>query len=111
LVAFAEIVQVVLANGVIVNANANENRDLHRALKGGVNNFGIVTQFTVKAFPQTEFWGGMIYGANIANEAGSIRWFERFANSSSSSWDPHAMTMFSLLSYVRVSRSGCLATH
>lgn len=102
---------MVLANGEVVNANSQENQELHRALKGGSNNFGIVTRFTMKAFAQTEFWGGMIYGSNLANEAGSMRWFERFANSSSPSWDPYSMTMFSLLSYLGVSGSGCLATH
>ncbi|PQE14459.1 oxidoreductase FAD-binding protein [Rutstroemia sp. NJR-2017a BBW] len=36
--------EVVLANGEIINANANENSDLWTALKGGSNNFGIVTR-------------------------------------------------------------------
>jgi len=29
-------------------------------LKGGFNNFGIVTRVTMKTFPQTEIWGGII---------------------------------------------------
>lgn len=36
--------EVVLADGSIVNANANEHRDLWRALKGGSGNFGFVTR-------------------------------------------------------------------
>lgn len=32
--------EVVLADGSIVEANANRNQDLMWALKGGVNNFG-----------------------------------------------------------------------
>ncbi|TVY62856.1 Bifunctional solanapyrone synthase [Lachnellula suecica] len=52
--------EVVLAGGRIVNANREENPDLWLALKGGINNFGIVTRFDLLAFPQADFWGGMI---------------------------------------------------
>ncbi|OOO13893.1 FAD linked oxidase domain-containing protein [Aspergillus oryzae] len=44
--------EVVLANGTIVNANETHNRDLYFALRGGGNNFGIVTAFTVRTFSQ-----------------------------------------------------------
>lgn len=33
-------IQVVLANGSIVEANANTNESLFRALKGGTSNYG-----------------------------------------------------------------------
>ncbi|PYH98599.1 6-hydroxy-D-nicotine oxidase [Aspergillus ellipticus CBS 707.79] len=36
--------EVVLADSQIINANAQENTDLFRALKGGDSNFGIVTK-------------------------------------------------------------------
>lgn len=36
--------EVVLGNGSIVNANADENADLWKALKGGSGNFGFVTR-------------------------------------------------------------------
>lgn len=52
--------QVVLANGDIVNANSETNPDLFKALKGGSNNFGIVTRFDIKTFPYEEIWGGMV---------------------------------------------------
>jgi hypothetical protein len=52
--------QVVLASGEIVNANATSHPDLWRALKGGSNNFGIVTRIDLLAFPQGKFWGGQI---------------------------------------------------
>lgn len=51
--------EVVLANGDIVNANATENPDLWKALKGGSGNFGIVTRFDLKTVPATPLWGGM----------------------------------------------------
>lgn len=38
--------EVVLASGQVVNANATSYSDLFWALKGGSNNFGIVTTFT-----------------------------------------------------------------
>lgn len=52
--------QIVLANGKVVNANEKENSDLWSALKGGSNNFGVVTRFDLRAFPQGDFWGGSI---------------------------------------------------
>ncbi|KAI8965117.1 hypothetical protein F5Y11DRAFT_36641 [Daldinia sp. FL1419] len=43
--------EVVLADSTIVNANADENADLYRALKGGGSNFGIVTRFDIQTYP------------------------------------------------------------
>lgn len=53
--------EVVLANGTIVNANADGNPDLLWALRGGSNNFGIVTRIDLHAFKQDGLWGGMSY--------------------------------------------------
>lgn len=53
--------EIVLASGDIVNANANENSDLWIALKGGSNNFGVVTRFDMKTFKQGPFWGGSVF--------------------------------------------------
>lgn len=51
--------EVVLANGTIVHANAKENTDLFGALKGGGNNFGIVTNYRLQTHPQDhKVWGG-----------------------------------------------------
>ncbi|QSZ29963.1 hypothetical protein DSL72_004481 [Monilinia vaccinii-corymbosi] len=52
--------EVVLANGTIVNANAKKNSDLWVALKGGSNNFGVVTRIDFNAFKQGDIWGGNI---------------------------------------------------
>ncbi|KAI1079260.1 FAD-binding domain-containing protein [Whalleya microplaca] len=52
--------EVVLASGEIINANANENADLFKALKGGSANFGIVTRFDLQAFEAPELWGGLV---------------------------------------------------
>ncbi|KAF1828989.1 FAD binding domain-containing protein [Decorospora gaudefroyi] len=52
--------EVVLASGRIVNANATSHVDLFAALKGGQNNFGIVTRFDLKTLPAGPLWGGRI---------------------------------------------------
>lgn len=53
--------EVVLANGDIVNANAETNKDLWTSLKGGGNNFGIVTRFDLRTFELNEMWGGKVF--------------------------------------------------
>ncbi|KAI8275470.1 Bifunctional solanapyrone synthase [Colletotrichum sp. SAR 10_98] len=53
--------EVVLASGDIVHANERENKDLWKALRGGANNFGIVTAITMQTFPQGRFWGGQTF--------------------------------------------------
>jgi len=50
--------EVLLASGEIVDANTQSHPDLFWALKGGSNNFGIVTRFTLSVFPQGNVWGG-----------------------------------------------------
>lgn len=44
--------EVVLADGTIVEANANSHADLWRALKGGTSNFGIVMRFGIETHPE-----------------------------------------------------------
>lgn len=53
--------EVVLADGRIIQANANENSDLFVVLKGGACNFGIVTRFDYETFPQPSdgLWAGV----------------------------------------------------
>jgi len=53
--------EVVLASGEVVHANAQENTDLFVSLKGGLNNFGVVTAFSLKTIPSLEIWGGVAY--------------------------------------------------
>ncbi|GAM37142.1 hypothetical protein TCE0_022f06807 [Talaromyces pinophilus] len=48
--------EVVLADGKVVTASSSENPDLWRVLKGGGNNFGIVTRFTLRSFPYAPLW-------------------------------------------------------
>jgi FAD/FMN-containing dehydrogenase len=53
--------EVVLASGEIVHTNAEDHSDLFICLKGGLNNFGIVTSFSMKTLPSTDIWGGVAY--------------------------------------------------
>jgi hypothetical protein len=53
--------QVVLADGSLVTADEKTNTDLFKVLKGGSNNFGIVTEFIMKAILCDKVWGGMTF--------------------------------------------------
>lgn len=48
--------EVVLANGTVVEVNAEENADLFVALKGGGGNFGIVTRYDLETFDTDLIW-------------------------------------------------------
>lgn len=48
--------EVVLADGSIVQASAQENADLWKGLRGGANNFGIVTRMELVTFEQGPLW-------------------------------------------------------
>ena len=88
--------EVVLADGSVVNANAREHSDLFRALKGGSGNFGIVTRFDLQTFPQADFWGGFLsYPSNTVPE--QLIAFGGFMDEAKS--DPHA-TVICALGYV-----------
>ncbi|KAG0701510.1 hypothetical protein DFH29DRAFT_555526 [Suillus ampliporus] len=53
-------VQVVVPEGKSLRASAERNRDLFFAIKGGGNNFGIVTSFTVKTYPMGPIYRNML---------------------------------------------------
>ncbi len=56
--------QVVLADGSVVEASQQDNSDLWWALKGGSNNFGIVTRYDMQTLPVTKLYGGStVYNA------------------------------------------------
>ncbi|KAF9773987.1 hypothetical protein IL306_008085 [Fusarium sp. DS 682] len=51
--------EMVNWNGTIVNIDSKTQPELAVALRGSGSQFGIVTQFTVKAYPIGKVWGGI----------------------------------------------------
>ncbi|KAH7025769.1 FAD binding domain-containing protein [Microdochium trichocladiopsis] len=51
---------VVLANSTIVKITPDNHPNIYTALTTGGNNYGIVTSYLVKAYPQGDVWGGSL---------------------------------------------------
>ena len=81
-------VDVVLADGRFVTADAKKNADLFWAVRGGGGNFGVVTSFLFKAHPvHTDYAGPMFWRLEDAAEV--LRWYRGFINKA-----PNALTGF-----------------
>lgn len=64
-----KLTQVVLANGTICTVSETQNADLYFALRGGGNNFAIVTAFTIRTFDQGPvFVSSTSYSANQSSQ-------------------------------------------
>lgn len=75
--------EIVLASGDTIRATQNdpEYGDLFFALRGGSNNFGVVTRFTFRVFRQGRLWGGtLIHG--IESKEQQLNAFYDYAGSS-----------------------------
>lgn len=73
--------QVVFADGTIRDVNFNSAyKDLYFALRGGGNNFGVVTRMDLEAFPQGDLWAGsMVYVLTPDTSKAITKAFESFA--------------------------------
>lgn len=60
--------EVVIANGTVLHTSLSSHPDLHWALKGGNNNFGVVTHFTLRAFKNP----GGVYGGLVTYPESSL---------------------------------------
>ncbi|KAK7448813.1 hypothetical protein VKT23_013543 [Stygiomarasmius scandens] len=61
--------ELVKPDGSVVNVTESSDSELFWALKGGLNNYGIVTRFTLNTFPQGQVWGGLItYAASVLDD-------------------------------------------
>lgn len=56
--------ELVTASGVILTITRKTYPDLYWGLRGGGNNFGVVTRFQLHAFPAGKMWGGPKLVAN-----------------------------------------------
>ncbi|KAH0538564.1 hypothetical protein FGG08_004852 [Glutinoglossum americanum] len=72
------------------NANLTHHPDLFRALKGGSNNFGILTSITLRTFPQGPIWGGLIINP-ISTAPKQVLALQEFVSASAS--DPYASVL------------------
>ncbi|KAF6812655.1 6-hydroxy-D-nicotine oxidase [Colletotrichum plurivorum] len=75
--------EVVLASGEIVSANRETNADLHKALKGGSANFGIVTRVDIQTVDVVELWGGqVVYPLETTDQHidAYVRWVDNIPN-------------------------------
>ena len=70
-------VDVVLASGELVTANADSHPDLFWAVRGGGGNFGIVTSFLFRLHPvSTVLAGPTLYDLDQAGDV--LRWYRDF---------------------------------
>ncbi|OTB07582.1 hypothetical protein M426DRAFT_268023 [Hypoxylon sp. CI-4A] len=85
--------EVVLADGSIVEANSTTNPDLFRVLKGGHNNFGVVTRFDMRTFEAKNIFDGFI---TYAKEAASqtIDAYVDFSKTLSKKPDDHILAIW-----------------
>ena len=68
-------VEIVTPDGVLRQANADENPDLFWALRGGGGGFGVVTGMEIRLHPVTQVYAGnLLYPAGMAKEV-----FTRFS--------------------------------
>ncbi|HEX4771698.1 MAG TPA: FAD-binding oxidoreductase [Bryobacteraceae bacterium] len=70
-------VDVVLADGAFVVANAEENADLFWAVRGGGGNFGIVTSFLFEAHAVDMVCAGPMLW-NLEDAADIMKWYREF---------------------------------
>ena len=70
-------VDMVLADGSFVKANANENTDLFWAVRGGGGNFGVVTAFLFRLNPVSTVYGGPMFWP-LEKAADAMRFYRDF---------------------------------
>jgi FAD/FMN-containing dehydrogenase len=70
-------VEMVLADGSFVSANANEHPDLYWAVRGGGGNFGVVTAFQYRLHPVDNVVAGPVFWS-MDQAADVMRWYRDF---------------------------------
>lgn len=70
-------VDMVLADGSFITANAKQNEDLFWAVRGGGGNFGVVTAFTFKLHPIDMVYGGPMFW-DLTESEKILKWYRDF---------------------------------
>ncbi len=102
--------EIVLASGNVTTASASNNPDLWRALKGGSNNFGIVTRFTVRSFPSTKVWSGFLYMPGF-QAAKVLAAFHESVSRVDSTYDNYAAGPLACFSYIPKLRTQAISVN
>lgn len=85
--------EVVLADGCIHNVSRATHPDLYWALRGGGNNFGIVTKFYMDTYPQGDLWAGNLAWVYTESIEGKLN--DAFSNLNlRSEDDPYAQLIY-----------------
>ncbi|KAI1142791.1 FAD-binding domain-containing protein [Hypoxylon sp. FL0543] len=92
--------EVVLGDGSIVEANSKMNPDLFRVLKGGQNNFGIVTRFDMRTFEAKDIWDGDIVISPAFNDQ-VIEAYLDFSNHIAENADAHIIALWNFVPYAK----------
>ena len=107
--------EIVLASGEITTASKHENEHLWRALKGGSNNFGIVTRFTARTFPVSNIWGGYLYIPYFESKRALAAFHQTLATGDAGGtgtvYDEHAGALLCCFVYVHAIRLSLIATN
>ena len=90
----------MLADGTIVTASETSYPGLWRALKGGSNNFGVVTSFVTRSFPSTSIWSGFLYMTS-GKASQVIDAFHDFTQARPDVYDEYAAGPLVCFSYVQ----------
>ena len=83
--------EIVLADGQVVTASAQQNEDLFWGIRGGGGNFGIVTSFDYQLYQVNTVWGGMIIHPR-SDATDFLRFFSEYAATA-----PDELTMLAAL--------------
>lgn len=102
--------EVVLSNGTVCEANAQQNPDLYWALKGGAFNFGIVTRFDLTTFSVPSMWGGSAYYDASALDP-LVNAYASYAVASGGSSDPAAHSDPSILYNATTGEVSCYSIY
>jgi FAD/FMN-containing dehydrogenase len=70
-------VDMVLADGSFITANADENSDLYWAIRGGGGNFGVVVSFVFRAHPVSIVCAGPMLW-ELKDAAKMMKWYREF---------------------------------